>query len=483
MRQFTYLDISFPRVYTKKIMKINKVVLIEPSPAGINVYSKIKILRLGLPIIASVLKEKGIATKVYAEDIAEIDWKEVEDADLVGISSTTSTVLGAFSIAEKIKKMGKFIVMGGAHPTFEPDECLKYCDVVVRGEGEETISELIDVLKEEKPLNAIKGISFKDKEWRVFHNPFRPSIMDIDKIPDPDFSAVKGFERVSVLPISTSRGCPFSCEFCSVTALFGRKYRVRSIDKVIEELKKYYPKKKYVFFIDDNFSADPKRTKELLKKILNEKLKIKWSAQVRVESALDDELLRLMGKSGCHTVYIGFESINPASLAEVHKNQMVSFYKEAVRRFRKNGIKVHGMFVFGFDNDDKSILRKTVDFAIKAKISTIQFLVLTPIPGSKLYEKIKASARLITDQWSKFDGHFVVYKPLKLSAYELQKEVIKGMKKFYSMFSLLRAFLTTKPSKTLFTETIFRLYGNFTIKKWLRDKKNKIYIKFLKQRS
>lgn len=462
-------------------MKINKVVLIEPRPAGINVYSKFKILRLGLPIIASVLKEKGIESKVYVEDIADIDWKEVEEADLVGISSTTSTILGAFSIAERIKKMGKFIIMGGAHPTFEPDECLKYCDVVVRGEGEETISELIDALREDKPLNGIKGISYKDNEGRVFHNPFRPHIKDIDKIPDPDFSVVKDFDKVSVLPISTSRGCPFSCEFCSVTTLFGRKYRVRSVDSVIAELKKYYPKKKYIFFIDDNFAANPERTKGLLRRIIEEKLKIKWSAQVRVESAMDDELLKLMRESGCHTVYIGFESINPASLAEVHKNQMVSIYKEAVKRFRKNGIKVHGMFVFGFDNDDKSILRKTVEFAIKAKISTIQFLVLTPIPGSKLYERMKSTARLLTTQWSKFDGHFVVYKPLKLSAYELQKEVIKGMKKFYSFFSVIRAFFTTKPSRTLFWETIFRLYGNFTIRKWLKDKKNKLYIEFLKE--
>lgn len=462
-------------------MKINKVVLIEPKPAGVNVYSKFKLLRLGLPIIASVLKENGIETKVYVEDIAEIDWKEVEDADLVGISSTTSTILGAFSIAERIKKMGKFIVMGGAHPTFEPDECLKYCDVVVRGEGEETIKEVIDALREDKPLNGIKGISFKDKDGRIFHNPFRPYIYDLDKIPDPDFSVVKDFEKISVLPISTSRGCPFSCEFCSVTTLFGRKYRTRSADSVISEIKKYYPKKKYVFFIDDNFAANPERTKELLRRIIDERLKIKWSAQVRVESALDDELLKLMKKSGCHFVFIGFESINPASLAEVHKNQMVTIYKEAVQRFRKNGIKVHGMFVFGFDNDDKSILRKTVDFAIKAKISTIQFLVLTPIPGSKLYEKMKSTARLLTDQWSKFDGHFVVYKPLKLSAYELQKEVIKGMKKFYSIFHIVRAFFTTKPSKTFFMETIFRLYGNFTVRKWLKDKKNKLYIKFLKQ--
>ncbi len=462
-------------------MKINKVVLIEPRPAGINVYSKFKILRLGLPIIASVLKEKGIESRVYVEDIGEIDWKEVENSDIVGISSTTSTILGAFSIAEKIKRMGKFIIMGGPHPTFEPEECLKYCDVVVRGEGEETISELIDALREDRPLNGIKGVSYKDSKGMIFHNPFRPHIKDIDKIPDPDFSVVKDFERVSVLPISTSRGCPFSCEFCSVTTLFGRKYRVRSIDSVIAELKRYYPKKKYVFFIDDNFAANPERTKELLRRIIEERLKIKWSAQVRVESALDDELLKLMGKSGCHTVYIGFESINPASLAEVHKNQMVSIYKEAVKRFRKNGIKVHGMFVFGFDNDDKSILRKTVNFAIKAKISTIQFLVLTPIPGSKLYEKIKSTGRLISEQWSKFDGHFVVYKPLKLSAYELQKEVIKGMKRFYSIFSLIRAFLTTKPSKTLLTETIYRIYGNFTIRKWLRDKKNQLYIKFLKQ--
>ncbi|MGQ9618962.1 MAG: B12-binding domain-containing radical SAM protein, partial [Candidatus Aminicenantia bacterium] len=462
-------------------MKINKVVLIEPKPAGINVYSMVKLLRLGLPIIASVLKGKGIETSVFVEDIADIDWDEVEKADLIGISSTTSTVLEAFALAEKIRKMNKFIVMGGPHPTFEPEECLKYCDVVVRGEGEETISELINALREDKPLNEIKGISFRDKKGNIIHNPFRPYIRELDSIPDPDFSAVRSFEKVSVLPISTSRGCPFSCEFCSVTTLFGRKYRVRSIEGVISELKKYYPEKKLVFFIDDNFSADPKRTKELLRRIIDEKLKIKWSAQVRVESAMDDELLTLMRKSGCKMVYIGFESINPASLKEVQKNQMVSIYKDAVKRFRKNGIKVHGMFVFGFDNDDRSILRKTVDFAIKTKISTIQFLVLTPIPGSKLYEKMKSATRLITEQWNRFDGHFVVYKPLRLNAYELQKEVIKGMKKFYSLFSVLKAFLTTKPSKTLLSESILRLYGNFTVRKWLKDKKNKIYIKFLKE--
>ncbi len=461
-------------------MKINKIVLIEPRPAGINVYSKIKLLRLGLPIIASVLKEKGIETIVYVEDIAEIDWKEVENSDLVGISSTTSTILEALSIAKKAKEMGKFVVMGGAHPTFEPEECLKYCDVVVRGEGEETISELVDALREGISFSEIKGISYKVKDGKIIHNPLRPYIKDLDSIPDPDFSVVKNFHKISVLPISTSRGCPFLCEFCSVTTLFGRRFRVRSIERVVNELKKFYPDKKLIFFIDDNFTADPKRTKELLKRIIKEKLKITWSAQVRVESSMDDELLMLMKKSGCKMVYIGFESINPASLAEVHKNQMVSIYKKAIARFRKKGIKVHGMFVFGFDNDDKSILRKTVKFAIKAKISTIQFLVLTPIPGSKLYEKMKSAARLITDQWNRFDGHFVVYKPLKLSAYELQKEVIKGMKKFYSIFSVLKALFTTKPSLTLLTETFFRFYGNIAVKKWLRDKKNKLYIKFLK---
>ncbi|MFQ6082389.1 MAG: B12-binding domain-containing radical SAM protein [Candidatus Aminicenantia bacterium] len=464
-------------------MRIEKIVLIEPKAANFHIYSKIKIIRLALPSLAAILKEIGCEVKIYAEEISPINWFEVKEADLVGISSTTSTINESFKIAKIIKTWQKPIVIGGPHVTFEPESALTACcDFVIRGEGEETIKELIVSLRENKPLTNIRGLSYKNEKNQIIHNPDRLLIPNLDSLPDPDFSSFPNKEKLKIIPISTSRGCPFNCEFCTVTTLFGRKYRVRSIDRVINEIKNLNPQPKRLFIVDDNFTANKERSKELLRRMIEEKINIPWSTQVRVDVAEDEELLSLMSKAGCYWVYIGFESINPKSLAEANKKQRVEDYQKVTQKFNKYGINVHGMFVFGFDEDEPTLFQKTVRFASKIKLASVQFLILTPIPGSRLYKKFKEKARIFTKQWSFYDGHHVVFNPLRISAYTLQQETIKAMKKFYSIPRTIKLFLTSWPSKNLWKQIFFRFAGYLLIKKWLKNKTNKLYLNFLSKR-
>jgi radical SAM superfamily enzyme YgiQ (UPF0313 family) len=462
-------------------MKIEKIVLIEPKSPGLHVFSKVKLIRLSLPSLASVLKEIDCKVKIYFEEIAPINWLDIKSADLIGISSLTCTMEEALRIAKIAKILKKPVVMGGPHVTFEPLTALNsYCDFVVRGEGEETFKELIISLRENKPLNEIKGLSFKDQRNQIHHNPFRPVASDLDKFPDPDFSSVVNREKLKIIPISTSRGCPYNCDFCSVTSFFGQKYRMRSIERVIKEIKNLSPKPKRLFIVDDNFIVDRSRTIEFLKRMIKEKINIPWSTQVRVEVAEDEEILYLMRRAGCYWVHIGFESINPKSLEEVHKKQRVEDYKKAVEKFGRFGINVHGMFIFGFDEDERNLFRKTAKFASKMKLSTVQFLILTPIPGSKLYERFKKKARIFTKKWSFYDGHHVVFNPLKVSSYLLQKETIIAMKKFYSLSQTVRMLFTHLPSKNNLKRLYFRFAGFLLVRKWLSDKKNKLFLNNLK---
>jgi radical SAM superfamily enzyme YgiQ (UPF0313 family) len=254
---------------------------------------------------------------------------------------------------------------------------------------------------------------------------------------------------------------------------------MRSIERVIKEIKNLNPKPKRLFIVDDNFAADRSRTKELLKRMIDEGINIPWSTQVRVEIAEDEELLSLMRKAGCYWVYIGFESINPKSLEGARKRQRVEDYQMAVKKFNRFNINVHGMFIFGFDEDEPSLFQKTAKFASKIKLASVQFLVLTPIPGSKLYERLKVKARIFTEKWSFYDGHHVVYNPLRISADLLQKETVKAMRKFYSLSQSIKILFTSIPTRNNFKKFYFRIAGYFLVKKWLSDKKNRLFIKLL----
>ncbi len=220
-----------------------KIRLIEPEPPGMHVWAKVLLPRLGLPIIAAALKEHGHDVLVYNPTMAPIDWDDVNTSDLVGLSSTTSTASTAYAFADELRGRGIPVVIGGSHVTFMADEGLQHADYVARGEGgEHLMLELIEALASGRDLDTIAGLSFL-RDGLAVHNPLREALADLDELPFPDLRLLVGSDRLTTMPIMTSWGCPFDCTFCSVTAMFGKKYRFRSAESVIAEIKEKRPEK------------------------------------------------------------------------------------------------------------------------------------------------------------------------------------------------------------------------------------------------
>jgi len=423
-----------------------KIRFIEPKAPGVNVYDQARLPRLGLPLIGRLLRDQGHDVRCYAEILAPVDWEDVYRADLVGISCTTSTAPAAYAMTDKLRQDGIPTVIGGPHVTFLPDEALEHCDFVVRGEGQETMLELTDALLRGGSLADIAGLSWRDESGIVHHNAPRPpcSPEAFAALPAPDLTLIHGYERMSTWPIMTQWGCPFQCDFCSVIQMFGRRVRQRPIESVLTELETYRPPG--VFFYDDNFVVDKERTKRLLRAMIAQGLTPRWSAQVRAEVVyrskrtreVDHELLGLMRDSGCAMVYCGFESVNPETLQSYHKQQDVQTIAESIQLFHAYGIRVHGMFVLGADTDDVATIRQTVQFALQQQIDTVQFLMLTPLPGTPLFDRVEAEGRILSHDWSLYDGHHVLIYPARMSPYELQIETYRAMMRFYSYRQMLR---------------------------------------------
>jgi radical SAM superfamily enzyme YgiQ (UPF0313 family) len=465
---------------TCETRQIRKVVLIEPRAPGFHVFSKFKLPRLGLPLLGAVLVNEGIEVKIYVQEVSRIDWGEVATADLVGISTVTPTAPVAYDLVERIKASSDVpVVLGGPHVSFLTDEALETgADFVVRGEGEQTFVELIKYLSTgEGALSDIEGLSYHDGE-ELRHNPDRERVKDLSTLPWPDLTLIEGFEKFRVIPLMTSRGCPYDCKFCSVTSMFGRKYRFRDTDDVIAELEVLCARQpnRTVFFYDDNFTASPSHTKELLRKMKEKGLTRRWIAQARVDVVEDLELMELMRDTNCKNLFLGVESINPATLEAYRKSQTVEDIRRAVEVLHRYKIRVHGMFVLGSDEDDKQTIRDTVRFARKSGIDTVQFLVLTPLPGTETYDELCSQGRIFVDDWAKFSGHHVVFRPAKMSPFKLQKEIgLKAMRRFYSIFQCWKLGLSFR-----WKDMAISIYAHHTITKW--KSMNRYYISELKHR-
>ena len=411
-----------------------KILFIEPKPSAYNVYSAFYLPRLGLPLLGAILKKHGYHVDIYLQNKNNVPIRKIREADLVGITTTTSTCYEAYKIARLARSFGKPVVLGGSHVTFKPEEGLQHADVVVRNEGEAATPRVVEALVAGAPLDDIPGISFI-RDGEIISTPDAPFISDLDALPFPDLSLIRGRGKVNVA-VQTSRGCPHRCVFCSVTPMFGHKYRFRSPENVVEELAMY--RDQGIFFCDDNFTAVPSHTRELLELMREKKVGLKgWSAQTRVEIARDDELLALMRSTGCGYVYIGFESVNPRTLEQFNKKQDVDDIRHCIERYHHHGIGVHGMFVLGSDEDDAQTVRDTLTFANKMKIDSVQFLTLTPLPGTKTYAELKSAKRIFTFDWRLYDGHHVVYTPKLMTAKQLQETSMQAMLDFYSLPSVL----------------------------------------------
>ena len=441
-----------------------KITFIEPRATGIHVYSRFKMPRMGLPTMATRARELGHTVHLYIEDVAKVDFHTAYDSDLMCISSITSTVPRAYAFADKFRQHGIPVIMGGPHPTARPEEALEHADWVLRGEGDDTFFEFLEKFEAGSELGDIEGLSYRT-DLGCVHNPLPARPVDLDTLPIPDLTLIEGWERMGILPVMTSRGCPYNCSFCSVTKMFGRRYRFRSPEKIIEELQRAMALKKwyFTFFVDDNFIANRPRAKELMRLMIDRKITRRWSAQVRVEVADDDEMLDLMRRSNCKFVYVGLESINPETLKLYNKRQTVEDIERCIRKLHAHKIRIHGMFVFGADTDTVHTLRDTAHFARRTGIDTVQFMMLTPLPDTETYHQLESEGRVLVRDWSLYDAQHVVFKPKNMSPLQLHLETWNALARFYSPGQIAKRYLCFD-----FFGGFLRTYGNRINKEWLR---------------
>jgi radical SAM superfamily enzyme YgiQ (UPF0313 family) len=452
---------------------------IEPKSPGIHIFSRVYIPRLGLPQLLTIAQNMGHECEIYAEELGEIDWNRIAAADIILISTITSTAPRAYKLIKAIRSRynnSAPIIMGGPHVTFLPEEALdEGADYVFRNEADDSFVQFLNWFessRDAKKLLEIDGLSMKVGD--TFRHNNSTSLVDLDKLPTPNLELIQGFKKPGTIPLITSRGCPWNCDFCSEVSMFGKRYRFRSEEKVIEDIRYYFNRygRTSIFIAEDNFGANRPRLENLCRSIMENKLVCSLEGQVRLDLAKHPETLKLMNRAGFQRAYIGYESINPASLKAVGKGYAADNMAELTRRFHKNGIAVHAMWVLGFDDDDLETVKKTVKAAITWRIETTQFLILVPIPGSRLYERFKSEDRIFNWDWAKYDGHHVNFIPKSMSVRELQVAVaLQAMLKFYKLRHTTRIFIYD------LTRT-FRRAFRFKIRRSLKDLENNLVTLF-----
>ena len=321
--------------------------------------------------------------------------------DVVGISTITATVKRGYALADECRALGIPVILGGPHVTFLPDEALAHAELVVRGEGEGAMNALLDLwpdgsVKTTDPgYAAVPNLSWKDAAGAMQHNPMAPWIADLDALPVPDFSLADGTADCRFGGKTDCDGAdlprlPFDCSFCSVTGMFGKKFRYRSVESVLQELRRYDSPRPLCLFLRRQLHGEQTPRPGAARSDEARKVPLPMVHPGAHRSRPGPGPRALMKRAGCHTVFIGFESVNPKSLTEMKKNQTLDDIRNAIRVIQAAGIHIHGMFVFGFEEDDWETVEATVRFAREMKLTSVQLLILTPLPGSELYERWRA---------------------------------------------------------------------------------------------
>lgn len=397
---------------------------------------------LGLLTIVSMLREKHTVV-LENENIQDIVYDD--KPDIVGISVTVDVLPRAVSIARKFREKGTVVVAGGIHITTAYDAIPKDCfDVLCVGAAEGTWPRIIE-----------------DYENGTLKNLYKCSrkLTGKDIVPPAyDFSEKGKYLYTNV--VHTSRGCPFRCDFCYNSAS-ERMYVNREIADVLEDIKAV--RSRHIMFIDDNFAGNREWTRSFLEQL--KPMKLKWNAAVSLNIADDSELLDLMRESGCQSLFIGFESINPDSIHRVHKVQNnIERYEKAVQAIHDRGMMVHASFVFGLDGDVPETFRATLEWIVKNKIETVTSHILTPYPGTALFDRLKNEGRIITDDLSLYNTAHVVFEPLGMSKQELYDGYLWIYKQIYSLKNILKRMPESKRQRGAYFlfNLMYRKFGKVT---------------------
>ena len=400
---------------------------------------------LGLAYLASVLR-KHHEVKIIDANILDYNFEDVRRElknfypDVVGITSVTPSVPQAFATAKIAKEVRKdcTVVMGGSHVTFLPEESLKECeyvDIVVRGEGEKTVEELMKTIERGGSLKKVKGITFRNRTEMVSTEP-RPFIKNIDEIPFPsrDLLPIYKYRAYGVVytTMLTSRGCPFGCSFCASSRLFGKFWRGRSAENVLEEMRIIYEKYKIknIEFVDDTFTLNKKRVEEICDGMIKEGWDITWGTSSRVD-VITKKLAEKMKKAGCWILFLGIESGCQAILNEVGKRITLEQAKKAVKILKDAGIQVLGSFILGFPKETSQMIEKTINFAKKLKLDWAEFSILTPYPGTPVFDYAVKNDLLLTRNWNRFTAVDPIMKLKNVTEEQLKRLFRRAYLSFY----------------------------------------------------
>jgi radical SAM superfamily enzyme YgiQ (UPF0313 family) len=345
--------------------------------------------------------------------------------DLVGLSSMTSQAPRAYEIADEFRRRGVKVVHGGSHPTVCREEALEHGDAVVAGEGERSWPRLVADFTAGTPLRRVYEHEPKpDEPWYV--QPRRSLL-----------------ESKGIYPVATllaTRGCPFSCGYCSVSLVFGRGYRHRPIDEVLAEVCALRDAgHRHILFLDDNILGSPGWAREFFTRLAP--LGVHWGGQAHLGSARDPDLIRLAARSGLFTLFVGIESVNRAALAGVRKGfNDIAHYREWVEVLHDNGIMIIAGIIFGFDEDDPSIFARTLEVIDRLDIAVGNFSPLIPLPGTDIYRRLSAEGRIFDRNWAHYDGSHIVFQPAQMTTEQLDEGSDWAGHTYFSPRRILRRF-------------------------------------------
>ena len=320
--------------------------------------------------------------------------------------------------------------MGGCHPTFLPDEALQYADAVVVGDAEGLWEQVVSDVR-------------AGRLQRWYRQSDRPSLAG----PPPDRRVFRGKRYAPISLLQFGRGCRFACDFCTIHALYGSQLRQRSIRDIVAEIEAL--NRKQVFLVDDNIFVDVPRFEELLEALVP--LRIRWSCQVSLDVTSNARLLRLMQRSGCTSAVVGFESFDERNLAQMKKrwNLKLGDYATSIRKLQDHGIMIHATFVFGYDYDTPAVFDRTVDFALDSRFFLANFNLLTPTPGTTLYDRLRAEGRLIYERWWLAPGYRYgqsMFHPRGMTAEQLAEGCYRARTSFNTWSSIGRRALRCGPT-------------------------------------
>jgi radical SAM superfamily enzyme YgiQ (UPF0313 family) len=398
-----------------------KLLLIAPAGLEVQGVKGKHVHHLNLAVLAALADPYFSEIKIVEEEFERLDLHE--RADLVGITMMSCQAPRGYWIADYYRSKGVRVICGGSHASFMSAECLEHFDSVVINEVEMV-------------WERIMSDFAADRLQPVYQS---TELIDLAKLPIPrkDLFLDTG-TTFNAMVAQTGRGCPLGCNFCTVTLMYGRKFRTRPVEHVVEEIRRY-PASGF-FFVDDNIFLSHQYAYELFEALIP--LKIKWGSQASLELVCKDEkLLQLAARSGCMSLFIGFESVDQETLNKAHKSfNKVDKFEGNIARIRKTGINVIGAFIFGFETDTLETFEKTLDFGMRNRLAMLNCGIMTPFPGTEVYQKAEREGLLTDHNWEHYTGGNLVWKHPTLEKEEMERAYVHLRQSFYSWSSIFKRF-------------------------------------------